>query len=278
MVLGIIILIALLVPVVLTLREIKREGFTKKTTTILIMGLLVFGAALVIYIDGSNLKQHFENAPKTFLLDSQGTIIAGIKELRTETTYEIKYLTQTELDELNLFYQQGNLEKMKGTNDKLLIFAKEYFDTDEMKFVDSKPFFRNEIDAIFASENAIASYAEALRYKTVYDTEPSPIVEVEVLVHERLVEEVKKKLLLEDHAQLKGMFFATLLMKKVNEQDEQTLLVVLDALQKEKLMIYKENLVLTVGKRLPQPFVVFFLTDRYEKAYKEKIENAKETE
>src|SRR3989338_8903209 len=231
MVLGIIILIALLIPVVLIIREMKREGFTKKTTTLLIMSLLVFGAALVSYVDGSNLKQHFENAPKTFLLDNQGTLVAGIKELRTETTYTVQYLTQAELDELNLLYLQGSLEKMKGTSDMLLIFAKEYFDTDEMKFVDSKPFFQSEIDGLFESENPIGFYAEALRYKTVYDTQPSIMVEVEVLVHERLVEEVKKKLLLEDPAQLKGMFFATLLMQKVNTQDENTLLVVLDALQ-----------------------------------------------
>ena len=262
MVLGIIILIALLIPVVLIIREMKREGFTKKTTTLLIMSLLVFGAALVSYVDGSNLKQHFENAPKTFLLNNQGTIVAGIKELRTETTYTVQYLTQAELDELNLLYLQGSLEKMKGTSDMLLIFAKEYFDTDEMKFVDSKPFFQSEIDGLFASENPIGFYAEALRYKTVYDTQPSMMVEVEVLVHERLVEEVKKKLLLEDPAQLKGMFFATLLMQKVNAQDENTLLVVLDALQKEKVMMHKENLVLAVGKRLPQPVVRFFLTNQ----------------
>src|SRR3989344_3586684 len=122
MVLGIIILIALLIPVVLIMREMKREGFTKKTTTLLIMSLLVFGAALIVYVDGSNLKQHFENAPKTFLLDNQGALLAGMKELRTETTYNIQYLTQAELDELNQLYKQGNLEKMKGTSDKLFIF------------------------------------------------------------------------------------------------------------------------------------------------------------
>ena len=262
MALGIIILIALLIPVVLVIREMKREGFTKKTTTLLVMGLLVFGVAFMVYVDGSNLKQHFENAPKLFLLDNQGTLVAGIKELRTETTYTIQYLAQAELNELNLLYQQGSLEKMKGTSDTLLIFAKEYFDVDEMKFVDSKPFFRSEIDELFATQDPISFYAEALRYKTVYDTEPAPLIEVEVLVHERLVEEVKKKLLLEDPAQLKGMFFATLLMQKVNTQDENTLLVVLDALQKEKVMMHKENLVLAVGKRLPQPVVRFFLTNQ----------------
>ncbi len=272
MVLGIIILIALLVPVVLIIREIKREGFTKKTITVLIISILVFSGTLVLYIDGSRLKQHFENAPKTFLLDNHGTIIAGIQELRTETTYEIKYLAQAELNELDLFYKQGNLEKMKGTSDKLLIFAKDYLNVEETRFVDSKPFFRSEVDELFASEKAIDYYAEALRYKTVYDTEPAPIVEVELLVHERLVDEVKKKLLIEDHAQLKGMFFATLLMKKVSENDENMLLVVLDALQKEKAVLYQENLVVTVGKKLPQPLIVFFLTDRYEQAYKKKME------
>lgn len=256
MALGILILIALLVPLVLTIREIFKQGWNRKTGFFLVISIAVFAAALILYIDGSELQQNFEHAPKLFLLEDKGTILAGIKETRTESMYSIHYLTKPELDELNTFYQRGNLERIKGNHYKLIILGKQFL-LDEITFVDTNVFSAHDVDKILSTSQALQEYVERLLVNTAdNDTEGIESVKTEVITQVR--EETKDRLKLEDDTQLKGMFFATLFMKKLNSYDKNLMMLVLEGMKQRQVIVHKQTVVFTLGEKIPTPILGFF--------------------
>ena len=225
---SIISLILFVIIAVLVFRFIKN---TVKSILLLLAILFFVSVAggILIYADANDFRQNFPAIPSLYLLEKDGRVVAGFYGAFSETSQP--FLTKKDrLSEYQAYYEEEELDKIKGDYYKIFIFKSESFD--------------------YITE--VQTEGEVLSRETIFDLLSSDTPVNDYLILKEMPLDQRSNLLnqlkLEDKSQFKALLFVLLFSKSLDEKGP---LFTFTEFKQGNVVIYPESAITSLIKEIP---------------------------
>jgi hypothetical protein len=240
---GSILIFVLVIPIILGIVKMVKEGVTFMSVASLLFSVAIFGFGFMLQLDSSDFQENFETSEKTILLNDNGQITAGfIGVLKPEKPPQ--FLSQATIEEYNTYYQRKDFEKLKGNSYKLMIVQREAFN-----FLGYVEFGGEDIDLkdvfpIINSPNPISMYADRIVAAGIKSNDIAP--EYKDKAKEQYLEEITKAI--GGQGELKGSLFGVLISDATKERGP---LFLLEAYGNGQMDVYEETFMFKVIAVIP---------------------------
>lgn len=238
-----ILIIVLLVPIVLGIIKIVKEGFSLPALGGLLFSVIIFGVGVMLQLDTNEFTSNFETSQKTILLEDNGAIIAGFTGVLKENQPPV-FLDQTAIDQYTTYYQRGEFGKLKGDSYKLLIVKRPAFDFVEKVSFAGEDVSRDDAFTIMHADNAINTYADRVVEAGIARDDIA--VEFREQAKQQYLDEIQKQI--GGSGQLKGSLFGVLVSEATSQQGP---LFLLNSYHNKQVIIYEETFMFKVIKQIP---------------------------
>ncbi|MFH1849922.1 MAG: hypothetical protein ABH879_07120 [archaeon] len=213
-------------------------GIIKAAVKVLFLLSFIFGAVISIagyraYEDAVELRERLPSEPSRRLLIDDGRVLACVNSSFAVKSAQLS--TNAAIEEFQGAFDQGNLEKIRGSNYKLFIIDIDSFDSEGQVEMGEDVFERAELIAILRSANATDGFSAILA-----DSRGLPIESVKG----PLMEQFR----IDDDSQMKGLILRMLISDKMDEEGSA---FIFSEYRKGNIQIYEETIVFRFIKHLP---------------------------
>lgn len=238
-----ILIIVLLIPIVLGIIKIVKEGFSLPALGGLLFSVIIFGVGVMLQLDTNEFTAQFETSPKTILLEDNNEIIAGFTGVLKENQPPV-FLDQTTLDQYTTYFQRDEFEKLKGDSYKLLVVRRPAFEFVEKISFGGEDVSRDDTFTIMHADDALNTYANRVVEAGIARDDIA--AEFREQAKQQYLDEIQKQV--GGSGQLKGSLFGVLVSEATNQQGP---LFLLNSYHNKQVIIYEETFMFKVIKRIP---------------------------
>lgn len=255
---SILVIIALSLPVIASAITLTRKGFSWSALWSLILSLLLFSLTLAIFFDTQEFSQNFPISSKIVLLEDNQELIAGFTGRLSENETPV-LLTRQQVNEYHLYYEDKELNKIKGNHYKALIISLSAFDLmkpDGTVSVGSDQFTTEFTKDLLRSDQPGFVYAnEIIRQGSEENRFGAQSVAV---LRKQIEHEIKQQL--GDDTQIKDAFFGALLAKAIEQQKAG---FILRGIKRKKILLYEESFLFKIIKLVPEKLIDILVGEKY---------------
>ncbi|MDO8642401.1 MAG: hypothetical protein Q7R76_02300 [Candidatus Woesearchaeota archaeon] len=238
-----ILIVILIIPIVLGIIKIVREGLTLPAVAGLLFSVMMFGVGIMLQLDTTDFTNKFETSPKTILLDDNNAIIAGFTGVLKEGQPPI-FLDQATLDQYTQDYQRGELNAMKKESYKLFIVKRQALGFIEKISFAGEDVSRDDAFTIMNAPDAVDMYADRVVEAGVQREDIAPEFREEA--KKQYLDEIQKQI--GGSGQIKGALFGALVSEATTQQGP---LFLLNSYHNKQVVIYEETFMFKVIKIIP---------------------------
>lgn len=241
--LGYILLIVLLVPIILGIVKIVKDGWSLPAAASLLFSIGALGIGIMLQLDTTDFTNNFESSPKTILLADTDHIAGGFVGVLKPESPPV-FLDQKTLDEYSVYFQRGELEKLRGESYKLIIVKRQAFDAIESISFAGEDISKQDAFAIIDAENPLDTYADRVVKAAIQRNDIAPEYSEEA--KKQYLGEIQQKI--GDAGQLRGALFGVMISEATNKQGS---LFLLNSYHNKQVVIHKETFMFKIIKFIP---------------------------
>ncbi len=255
---SILVIIALSLPVVASVITLVRKGFSWGGLGSLVLSLLLFSLTLAIFFDTQEFSQNFPTSSKIVLLEDNKELIAGFTGRLVENETPT-LLTRQQVNEYHLYYENKELNKIKGSHYKALIISLSAFDlmkpdgtvaigNDEFGIEFTKELLRSDEPSFLYANEIIRQGSEKNRFGA----------QSIAVLRKQIEHEMKQQL--GDDIQIKAAFFGALLAKAIEQQKAA---FILKGIKRKNIVLYEESFLFKIIKLVPEKMIDILVGEKY---------------
>lgn len=247
--LGYILLIVLLIPIIVGVVKIVKEGWSLPAAGSLLFSIVALGVGIMLQLDTTDFTNNFESSPKTILLADMDRITGGfVGVLKPESPP--MFLDQKTLDEYTVYYQRGELEKLKRDSYKLIIVKRPAFDAIESVSFAGEDISREDVFAIMDAEDPLDTYADRIVEAAIQRSDIVPEYREEA--KKQYLGEIQQKI--GDRGQLRSSLFGVMISEATTKLGP---LFLLNSYHTKEAIIHKETFMFKIIKLIPSRILKF---------------------
>ena len=230
------IIVLLLIGFVILLRVLR--SVVSAALSILGLAIILFLiVGIVLYVDGSNLKESFEG-DKVLLLTKDGAVKAGLRvnNLDSVTTRNMDYLGAEEISNANMLFQDEEYDELRDDNDFLMIFRYKAFNGTGGMELEDVTISYEEIGLILEEDNLYDAFMIIMEDERLTSSE----------------KELKMVELEEEFGSIEALKAALLMFLFGDRVKEEGLRFIVDNYKEENIIVRPEFITMKILDRIPR--------------------------
>lgn len=239
----------LIIGVISALVSIFQTGFRMMSVITLVSSLTVLILGIFLYLDVTEFNDKFYTSPNMFMLVDNSTVLTGFYGVMESDKEKPHFFTEEMIEDMEVWYEEGDYDSMKGDNYKMFIVEIKAFEDVENITIDDTVYELEYLHSIILSDTPTEDFADG-----VIEREKIPDDKREA-VKQDLIKQTREDI--GDDSAFRGAVFASGLLGSAFE--EQGAFFLLKNFQYDMVKIYKEGMLFKTMKYMPLPYLEFLM-------------------